>query len=1199
MSSRIMPLSPQILALSLLVGMGLPACSPVSQTLNNPIGNSTSVPLSVAEISKQKTEFDQQVKTFLSQPQSSDFNFGPSLAPTSLIQKQVETAQKVAELRKNSQRFTLKGQVQLPELGEPTLLSPVPDQNIVLYSPDGLTLAVTQSDRFGNYQLDEVPAGMRVELVAHSAEGQAVARAVLDLPTEAKEPILTQDLTPRSSVIAETLWFALKGGNSSLENVSVKQIESFLNKNPAGLREIENLQYLTQLTQSLNQELETMATIAPGSSFQTQSVFRRKTSCVLRAWQSANRPFRIAQTNLVNENMTISNNYKILSNSIEKSLIQTLNNASPNLTNIIKTLPSNSILLNPIDFKDPLKSLNSIFDLNQELSKLSQVSVAQNSLLLTNSIGKELKPDLIGNLGWINSPQCGQFAQINTPQNATPLASPTPAPVLQISLNLTKAPPGTQIEISGKDLPKNLATTLVNFGETKARIVGMSLKLDALGKENAVLKVIVPEFQSGTSVSVTLTTDGVKSNAVPFSIQTGLSQLSVNSAVYKDVVTAEGLFDNNSKLILTPVLLADRNSKADKQVLKIETRTPQSLSFVLPDVPAGDYKVSLESDSSIQKELKVYPASPEIIEFSPNPGIYGRKYELKIKGIKYDALKGFSFNGIDYLDMFYSNEYVKQNRDNEGFVIATDNLVGKYLVAGKNRIRAFYNLTLGGGTSKQTHTPAFEFMLAPFLSGFTQNGVGTGSGLISAKAGQTIELLGNFAEKKEDNIVKFGTTQAQIIALSVRNSDKRGSERYLSVKVPENIKGKNDISVTVAGMTSNSLDFTVLSANLLPEITQISDFKSKKTVNKMQIGQDLSLSTKNTYPGKIILKIGGFSSESDSNFENTNISFQVPNLAGKQIMTVTSDGQTSKALEIEISPPKISQPDLSILRLGQKVNFKAISDIHENVKDISLKINDKFGKCIYSVSEKLVNCEVPRDLKAGIFKGEIVLGRYNEPDARLYTLDEKFNFEIPYGFSKSTYPIKSNSSVSYFIFTGTGFDLSPGGNQLTIGGKKVDIFLTSLNTLEIKTLPSGFIGSVDVEVKTGTAKSQAKLLFPPRVDSVSHSSLKASDIEKSNLEFTLNGEGFNPSPEKNLITIRENYAPGFALGEEASITLTAVKASKTQITFKFPAKGNYRYFDQKSGNSTILSKAWSASKLDIEITPENYGTKVYTLNYKR
>lgn len=170
--------------------------------------------------------------------------------PDSTTKKQFKN--EVAQKLKNNafQKIKVTGQLALPSTGFKTQQTAnLANYVVQVYGPDGALLAETTSDAEGQYSFENIPSGLRVEIVAFPPFAFSNRlTAIVDIPpATAPDQTIPSNVSSRSTALMKVVRSAKRRGKSNIDRVSVKELEE---KFKAEIDAVDE-----QMKLSLNQEV--------------------------------------------------------------------------------------------------------------------------------------------------------------------------------------------------------------------------------------------------------------------------------------------------------------------------------------------------------------------------------------------------------------------------------------------------------------------------------------------------------------------------------------------------------------------------------------------------------------------------------------------------------------------------------------------------------------------------------------------------------------------------------------------------------------------------------------------------------------------------------------------------------------------------------------------------------------------------------
>lgn len=403
------------------------------------------------------------------------------------------------------------------------------------FSPSGAILAETTSNAQGQYQLNDIPSGIRVEIVAFEPTHPHIRlQALLDILPEVEENrAQTLDLTPRTTAISRIVHSAQRRGLLAVDRIPIKQIQASF----AG--DIKDVTDWIQVSLNLPM-VEKLKSNKPEPKLE-ELIINSRSGQVKEVRQGAL--------------------------NIRKAVVQL-----PQIRNLNKEIITSPVIINPPDTLEPIKVLPNPQNLMVVARSTDSLSIEwefaktdrshsytvyrdgreiATDIQIRNYTYTGLEPDTAYNLELQAVTDNSKSEKLNiktttTSQGSTGqgnfggggaggLPPSTAAAPTITNLDLLKGRPGRTFTILGTNFDTVAANNTVQFGLQAAEI---------LAATPTVLTVKVPHGPKGNQ-AVTVTTNNQTSNHINFNIH---DIVDINGDGFSDtIVGAEGFNTGTSQ----------------------------------------------------------------------------------------------------------------------------------------------------------------------------------------------------------------------------------------------------------------------------------------------------------------------------------------------------------------------------------------------------------------------------------------------------------------------------------------------------------------------------------------------------------------------------------------------------------------------------------------------------------------------------
>lgn len=1091
----------------------LSACQP-SATLNPNTSTFLTQPviakLTKAEAQKERVALEDKIAQFLADPQAPDLSFGNNHAALAQF-----TSQEVNQLRKTARQVTLTGRL---ELSPDTAVSGIP---LTVYAPDGSTLGVAQTNREGQYTLQGVPAGMRIELVASTETGRSLASALLDLPATPPSDSIEQNLTLETTAVAEAVWLASRDGRSGLEQISVAQIEKYLRQNPEHFLRLVSGLSLLNLVSEVQDEIQA-GVQTKLNDFQTQSVFKRSQACSQRSGQMQT-GFKVQQIDLINGGSP--KQIKLLTQ------LNGLSGVGPEMIQSIESLNNNinspNLLISPLSI------------IQTSLNKNTQISTLYTAMDLREAGTTELKSDLTGIIGRVGNRNCST----STPPLPIAMATPLP-PLANITLDKTTAAVGDTVTLKTTDFSKNLAENKVMFGDVLAKNIGMSFELDDKGKQIISLQVEVPMLSSVNPLDIKLMVNQQSSNAVQFTPLAGIMG-ETNSTYTKrgGTITLNGLFGKNHKIILTNHL----QTQAFQKELIPEFVSDRELKLTLPNEYIGLYKLYLDNLKTKHRFLFVEPT----IEILSKQVQNGTTLELAINL----SDKNFVVNHLvtDKKEIVKVN-VIRRSISKERTLLTIDNFPKQLL--GEQTLELFLS-DLGYANTYVHNVPLF---ITPQISRILPE---------NATEFQKVEIQGVFDPRKDQNIVKFGDKIAVVESVKeiaskfnfvnipspycARCTNQVGArEVALTVIVPQGIEGKTLITVTNHNIISEAKPITLGATTKEITLNKIQN-AAGQNITQVRQGERLKISTSALNSDQVKLKIGGQDVEVTKvtlNPQETLIEAGAPKLIGNQEVKVEFGNLVSNGVKLDFLVPTISNIESkpTHIEIGNYANLPPFDSPYVS---FYAQIDNQNGVNFYRTCQedaqaKKIICPYQDYINPTKYSTKFVVANKTNPekDPAKFELPNPFTFELSLNTDSPIFTSQENEYGENRVrIKGQAL----GNTSVKVGSaEKVTPMVISASEIDVK-VPMGLYGTHPVQLEYSGTVINTSVEIASILDKV----IDNKQISFDTL-FTLKTYHVSESIKDNQIFISP-YEPGKngPKGEKLVINLEISSVAKSLSLYKY------------------------------------------------
>jgi hypothetical protein len=397
---------------------------------------------------------------------------------------------------------------------------------------------------------------------------------------------------------------------------------------------------------------------------------------------------------------------------------------------------------------------------------------------------------------------------------------------------------------------------------------------------------------------------------------------------------------------------------------------------------------------------------------------------------------------------------------------------------------------------------------------------------LSASIGASITISGGgFDTLLGNNTVKFGTTTAIVTAAT--NSS-------LTVTVPVGAVGQTNLTVTVAGQTSNPQTFQVL-----PGITGM-------TPNNGILGASIVLSGGgfDSIPGNNTVKFGT-TPATVSAASATSLTITVPaGVSGSQNIHVTVGGLTSGNQTFEVTP-NITGLSSNTGKATDSITISGTGFDGATMANNTVNFGTT-AATITAATATSLTVTVP-NAPGGGQNVTVQVGNQTST-ASAFTMSPAIaSLSASNGFISSSLTI-----------TGTGFDTTAANNTVKFGTTAATVTAATATSLTV-TVPAAISGTQNVTVTVGgqTNAGTHNYAVTPSITSLSATSGVSGD------SITLNGTGFDTTPANN--TVKFGTTPA---------TVTAATATSLTVTVPTAVSGAQNVTVQV-GTQTSASSAFT------------------------
>lgn len=617
---------------------------------------------------------------------------------------------------------------------------------------------------------------------------------------------------------------------------------------------------------------------------------------------------------------------------------------------------------------------------------------------------------------------------------------------------------GSSLTITGGGFDTTAANNLVKFGNVTATVTAAT---------TTSLSVTVPEGLVGLQ-AVTVTVGGQTSNVANFSLPPSITGLSAVNGKIGSSVTLTGVnFDPNG---------ANDVVKFGSVTATVTAASETSLTVTVPAETSGTQNITVTIGSQTSAGTFGFDIVPTLSALSPSSG--GSGTSVVLTGTGFDAVTP-------------ANNLVKFGSASATVTAAT--ATSLTVTVPVLTLGTSYPVSVTVGS--QTSSEAQNFSVKPGIVSLSST-----SGLV----GNSLTITGtNFDAEATNNTVNFGSTQATVTSASATS---------LTVTVPTVTAGNYNLTVTVAGQTSQPSSF-----NILPSVTSLSAANgfAGDTVIISGSGFD-TIATNNTVKfGTVPATITAASA--------TSLTVTVPAIpGGTPKVTVSVGGQTSaedRPFTLQVSASSLSVTSGSI---GSSVTITGRS-----FDPTAANNTVKFGSVSASIT----------DATATSLTVLVPNGVWAAPNVTVKVGDQTSPETLPFAIVPSVTSISptSGGGGSTATITGAGFDpVTPGNNTVNFGSTPATVLsaLAGSLTVQVPNLPFG-AHAISVTVNGQTSTGNVSFAVTPGISALTPS----SGIGGSSL--TITGTSFDPQAANNTVTV-------------GGVPATVTDASNTSLTVIVP-----------------------------------------------
>lgn len=366
-------------------------------------------------------------------------------------------------------------------------------------------------------------------------------------------------------------------------------------------------------------------------------------------------------------------------------------------------------------------------------------------------------------------------------------------------------------------------------------------------------------------------------------------------------------------------------------------------------------------------------------------------------------------------------------------------------------------------------------------------------------AGTSLTITGTgFDPVAGNNTVKFGSVSVVPTAASATS---------LTVTVPETIAGSKNVTVTVGSQTSSE----TRNYNLLPGITSLSASAivgSSLTITGT--GFDPTLANNQVSFGGTPATVTGATAST--------LTVTIPaGVSGAQTVTASVNGQTSAGATYNVKP--------AIGSLGANQGAAGTSLV---ISGSGFSTTLASNSVLFDTTPALVTAATPTSLTVtvpvmavGSKNVTVTVGGQVNTGTHNYTILPNIT-----GFSAPAI-IGTNITI-----TGTGFDATPGNNQVLFGTTSATVTAATTSSLTV-TIPAGVSGTQSVtNTVSSLSTAAANYAIKPSITSV------APSQGVTTTSVTITGSGFSDIAANDTVMIGSNAATVTGTPTNTSLTAT-------------------------------------------------------------